>query len=294
MDMTIEKVTVLDLFSMIDSGLALDISKNHTGIVMWNGKEIITDGWEIHEYDKTDYHAEYKMRKYFKQTLKSKIQGKHFQYIVVENVFGGENFDTVRKLLTLQTVIDELLDEGVVTTDKFFRWLQPEWASRARIIYKQTGALKSKIETQGLLEHLEFDFYLKHKDLAKARKEDIYFEDICDACGMLLAVVAEEKFKVDKEIRRDIKMSDIKMIYVEDFDNLAGVRDKRIKEEDLNHIDINYKGNLENAILNAVMSNTEDVLCAYIPVNRLGQFGLKRKFKFFESGNGYLIFYYKE
>jgi hypothetical protein len=41
-----------------------------------------------------------------------------------------------------------------------------------------------------------------------------------------------------------------------------------------------------------VEGDTEQkVFYAYLPVNKLGAFGMKHKFTFYPSGEGYLIFY---
>ena len=174
--MIIEKLTVLNLFKTIKSGIGLDISKNHTGIVIWNGKTIETYGFAIEEYDKSDYFAEYKMRRDFKEKLYQIVKDRHFEYCIVEDVYSGENFDTVRKLLALQTVIDELIFEHVCVVDNFVRWLQVEWSKYTRQVYKQAGRLKSKLETQGILEYLEFDFYLEHKGDSERVKKEIFFK----------------------------------------------------------------------------------------------------------------------
>jgi hypothetical protein len=290
MDSIIEKPTVENLVKILNSAIGLDISKNHTGIVIYDGETIKDYGFELTDQDKADVHAEYKMRQEFKTKLKEIIKDKHFEYTVVEDVYGGENFDTVRKLLALQTVIDELLFEGIFTTDNFKRWLQPQWAAKARQIYKQTGKLKSKFETQGLLEYLEWDFYIKNKDLSNADKRKIFFEDKCDAMGMIIAAVSDKSFTSDTTQTTSIKMSDIKMVYLEDKNDLSSVRDKRIKEEEFTEVELNYRL-LEKSILASVTSNPNDVLVAELPVNKLGHFGLKKKFKFYESGQGYLIFY---
>lgn len=294
LDSVIEKPTIKNILPCLDSALALDISKNHTGIVIWNGKEVEIYGFELNELNKTDYHTEYRMRLDFKEKLKAIISGRQFEWCIVEDVYGGENFDTVRKLLALQTVIDELIFEGCVKVTNFRRYLQSQWSALARRIYKQQGALKSKYETQGLLEYLEWDYYLEHKDMTNAQKTAIFFEDKCDAMGMIVAAVAEKSFKPQTEQRPQvIRISDIKLVYLEDYRVLKSIRDKRIKTEPFTHIDLPHSGNLEKNIINAVMSNTDDVLCAELPVSRLGQFGLKHKFNFYPSGVGYLIFYYK-
>lgn len=300
---TVEKPTVVNILKTVPSGIGLDIAKNHTGIVIWNGKEIETYGFLLTEYDKLDYFGEYKMRREFKQKLKEIVQGRHFEYCIVEDVYGGDNFDTVRKLLALNTVMDELIFDEVCTVTKFVRWKQVQWAAAARHIYKQKGKPTSKVETQNLMEYLEFDFYLKYKDYPEGKREsektglptkgEIFFEDICDACGMLLGLVIAEKYNLNTTKSSSIKMSDIKMLYVDDIEDTYAIRDKRVREEGLIIIDFNYP-RIEDGIKQEILKHPNDVLCAEIPPSKLGRFGLQHNFTFYDSDEGYLIFYNKK
>lgn len=287
-----EKPTVLSLFKTIPSGIGLDIAKNHSGICIWNGESIEQYGFALDDFDKKDPFAEYKMRRQFKQKLSEIIRGRYFEHCIIEDVYGGENFDTTRKLLALNTVIDELIFEHCCTVNKFYRWNEPKWSSATRSIYKQRGRLKSKIETQGLLEYLEYDYYLEHKDDKSAVKKEIFFEDICDATAMLLAVVANETLNLNIAKQSSIKMSDIKMIYLEDTMDTYSCSDKRVNEEGFISVDLDYR-NIEKSIVNQVSQHPNDVLCAFLPSSKLGVFGLKHKFTFYDSEEGYLLFYKK-
>lgn len=287
-----EKPTVLNLLKLIPSGIGLDVAKNHTGISIWNGETVEEYGFAIDMYDKDDYFAEYKMRRQFKEKLSEIIRGRYFEHCIIEDVYGGENFDTVRKLLALNTVIDESIFDRVCTVNKFYRWNEPKWSSATRAIYKQKGKLKSKIETQGLLEYLEYDFYLQHKDDKPAVKKEIFFEDICDATAMLIGVVAYETMNLNIAKQTSLKLSDIKMIYVEDTIDTYSCKDKRIEEEGFIGVDLDFR-NLEKSILLQVAQHPTDVLCAFVPSSKLGVFGLKHKFTFFDSDEGYLLFYKK-
>ena len=287
-----EKPTVLSLFKTIPSGIGLDIAKNHSGICIWNGESIEQYGFALDDFDKKDPFAEYKMRRQFKQKLSEIIRGRYFEHCIIEDVYGGENFDTTRKLLALNTVIDELIFEHCCTVNKFYRWNEPKWSSATRSIYKQRGRLKSKIETQGLLEYLEYDYYLEHKDDKPAVKKEIFFEDICDATAMLLAVVANETLNLNIAKQSSIKMSDIKMIYLEDTMDTYSCSDKRVNEEGFISVDLDYR-NIEKSIVNQVSQHPNDVLCAFLPSSKLGVFGLKHKFTFYDSEEGYLLFYKK-
>lgn len=292
--MILEKLTVLNIFNTIKSGIGLDISKNHTGIVIWNGSSIETYGFAIEEYDKSDYFAEYKMRLDFKNRLSQIVKDRTFEYCIVEDVYSGENFDTVRKLLALQTVMDELIFEHVCVVDKFVRMLQVEWSKYTRQIYKPNGRLKSKIETQALLEYLNFEFYMEHKDDSERVKKEIFFEDICDACAMLIGLIMKNSLENSVAKTQSIKLKDIKMVYVEHKEDIKTLRDKRLKNlEEKDVVDVNITKAIEKNILLCCTNDRDNVMRAEIPVNKLGVFGQKHKFNFYASGNGYLYFYYK-
>lgn len=289
---TIEKPTVLNLFKTIPSGIGLDIAKNHSGITIWNGESIETYGFSIDDYAKDDYFAEYKMRKQFKEKLADIVRSRHFEYCVIEDVYGGENFDTTRKLLALQTVIDELIFQRICTVGEFYRWNEPKWSSYTRMFYKQKGKLKAKVETQGILNYLEFDFYKEHCEDKPAKQKEIFFEDICDSCAILLSVVAYKNFQANMAKSSSIKLSDLKMFYIEDIMDTYSFRDARVREEEYIMAEITGK-NIEKEVLLLAQMHPTDVICVELPVSKLGNFGLKNKFEFYPSGEGYLFFYKK-
>lgn len=301
---SLEKPTVINILKTVPSGIGLDIAKNHTGIVIWNGVSVETYGFYLTEYDKLDYFGEYKMRREFKKKLTEIVKGKHFEYCIVEDVFGGDNFDTVRKLLALNTVMDELIFENVCTVGTFVRWNETKWAAATRTIYKQKGKLKSKIETQGLLEYLEFDFYLKYKDYPETdaqskktglpTKKELFFEDICDACGMLLGLVIAHNYELNITKSSLVRLSDIKMLYVDYIEDTYMINDKRVQEEGFIILDDFDCKHIEDSIKQAVATHPHDVLCVELPPNKLGRFGIKHNFTFFTEGEGYLIFYNKK
>jgi hypothetical protein len=288
----ITKPTVISILKNVSSGIGLDVAKNHTGITIWNGETTETYGFELEPYDKESPFAEYKMRRDFKKKLSEVVEGRHFEYAIIEDVYGGENFDTTRKLLALNTVIDELIFERVCTVDKFRRWNEPTWMKACRTLYKQRGKLKSKLEVQGILEFLEWDFYLEHKDDKPAQKKNIFFEDICDSCGMLLAVVAQELMDINVVKASSIRMSDVKMFYIEDLADSYAIKDKKVCEEGFIGTELDFR-HLEKSILAQVMQHPNDVLCAFLPSSKLGVFGTKHNFKFYDSEESYLIFYRK-
>lgn len=288
--MNIEKATYIDFFKQIKSGIGIDAAKNHTGVVIWNGRSVETYGFAIPSFDKSDPYAEYRMRREFKKKLGEIVAGRTFEYCIIEDVYGGENFDTVRKLLAINTVIDELIFDGVCQADNFVRWLEPVWLKSLRGIYKQSGRPKPKIEVQGVLEFLEFPFYMEHKD--DKDKLGIFFEDICDAAGMLLGVVANKILEVNIAKQIPVKLKDVKMYYIPDLTEMCNVGDKRVECEGAVYVDLNTRS-LEKSILSLVQQYPNDVLIAELPSSKLGTFGVKMKFMFYDSDECHLIFYKK-
>lgn len=287
----IQTPTVISILDGLGSGIGLDIAKNHTGVCIYTGDRIIQQGFRLQEYDKNDVHAEYKMRKDLKCQLGGILNGLSVEHCVVEDVYGGENFDTVRKLLALNTVIDELIDEGVVRTRNFYRWSETRWLKYFRRFYKFRGGLKSKIETQKILEYLRDTFYLENINLSSSKKLEIFFEDICDATAMLCSVSTYLKEKENMESNINISIKDIRMFYIEDWERYLTIPDDRIGSEGWTWVEPEYRS-LDKKIIDEVVKSPNDIFIMEVPVKKLGRFGIEHKFEFFPSGCGYLIWYY--
>lgn len=289
-----EVPTVKSILKFLGSGLGLDVSKNHTGVCIYRDGEINQVGFKLDEYQVGNTHAEYLMRKDFKLKLKNIVGGMKFDYCVIEDVYGGENFDTVRKLLALQTVIDELIDEGTVEVVNFYRWSEAKWMSNFRKAYIGRKGLKVKYETQAILEYLQDDFYLANKDLKNADKMKIFFEDICDATGMLCGLsLYLQNYDEEAENKKKIKIKDVKMFYIEDETFYLETGDERVVTEAWVWQEPKYRV-LEHKILEALENEPELVHAMEVPVIKLGKFGIDHHFKFYSSGQGVLIWYLKQ
>lgn len=289
----VAKPRIEDILKVLKSGIGLDVAKNHTGVVIWDGAKLERFGFSINlDYAKSDPFAEYKMRREFKQKLSEIVNGKVFEHCIIEDVYGGENFDTTRKLLALNTVIDELIFDHVCFVDNFYRWNEPKWSKYLRQIYKQRGRLKSKLETQGVLDYLEDSFYLEHKDDTSSVKKEIFFEDICDATGMLLSVASSKILEINVVETTSIKMSDIKMVYTDCLEEVYWSKDERISSEGYIVVDLDTR-NLKKSILEHIRQHPCDVLCSYLPSSKIGLFGVENKLPFYDNEDCYLLFYKK-
>lgn len=288
----VSKPTMESVLSKVPSGIGIDTSKGHTGVFIWDGSNIETYGFKLRNIDKEDPHWEYRLRSDFRSNLLKIVNGRYFCNCVVEDVYGGENFDTTRKLLALGNVVDELIFDGVFEVDNFYRWLKSEWGSRLRKIYKPAMKLVSKVETQTILEYLDFDFLLQNKDKQSSYLKNIFYEDICDAGGMLLASVVENSgYLYDKSNKSSVvKFKDLKLLYVDDIESTDHITDINVSNYGYEEAYLGSK-TLKRDILRTVNNNPSMIYCAYVPVTQLGMFGIENNLKFFTAEDGYLIFY---
>lgn len=293
----IQKPSIESTLSIFKSGIGLDVSKNHTGVCMWRDGKVTTTGFALDmEYDKNCYMAEAKMRIEFKNKLKEILQGYNWEVCVVEDVYGGVNYDTTRKLLALNCVVDELVLEGYINIDYIYRLKEAEWLAGFRKLSNAGSKLNAKYECQAILEYLDFDFYKENKACTEAQKQAMFFEDICDATGQLCGLASKLIDKGKSTVKEaSVRLSKVKMYYIESMDNIKSIRNKLVKQDNLELVEL-VSGNIEKAILDAVKNSadTGKVLYSCVSNSRLGTFGLRQGFTFYEQGYGYLIFYNKD
>ena len=293
-EVDIEKPTVKTSLSVLGSGLGLDIAKNHSGVCIYKDGQVTQVGFELAKYDNSDSHGDYRMRLDLKNKLKSIIGGMEFDYIIVEDVFGGENYDTVRKLIVLQTVIDELIFEGTVKCKHFYRWLKTKWFKYFKEYFPSRKGLKSKIATQEILDYLEDSFYKANSSLSDREKEKIYFEDICDATAMLCGLALYISNGDNSEDKgKKVTLKDIKMYYIENEDDYLTLRDDKIRGEGWYAVPEEYT-NLKEKVIMEAKENPNIVLRMDVPVSKLGRFGIENNFTFYPSGNGVLLWYLRQ
>lgn len=288
----LEKPNMINLLSSLKSAIAFDLAPLHTGIVTWNGTSIEEYGFKLPPIEQGDVFGVYKLRRNLKNQLIDLLKGRHFEYCIVEDTYAGENYTTIRELDEINTVPDECLFDGVFTVDNFFRWKPTSWLSKARVFYKQKVRLTSKYEIQSILEYLEYDFVLENKDKSDKYKNTIFYEDICDAAGMLLSLVSYKNFNENISSSRPVPISKVKLVYLQCTEDTCFSRDKRVKNEDYRLVNLDLR-HLEKSISETCGTYPDDVLCALVPPNKLGNFGLKHKLEYYDSDEAFLFFYKK-
>ena len=293
---TINKETVESILSVFSSGISFDIAKNHTGVCIWENNKVELLGFDIdYDYDKDDYLAESKMRLWLKNKCEEIMKGRHFEVCQVEGVYGGENFDTSRKLIALNGVVAELILEDRVNVDNYYNLTQKEWGKDFRTIIKLGKALSSKYETQEILKYLDFEFAVKNADLSDSKKKEIFYEDICDAVAMLCALALRLKCQGNKLKQSSVRLSNIKMYFVEEMGDTYGLNDKVIDSDNYEMINVFITSkDIQNEVVALTRDIPNKIMCALLDNKDLGTFGIRNGFEFYEQGYGYLIFYNKD
>lgn len=290
----IETPKVEDILSSFKSGIGLDISKNHTGVAIWKDGKLETLGFAVDmEYDKSSYLAEARMRHEFKQKLYEILKGETWEVCIIEDVYGGTNFDTTRKLLALNCVIDELVLEDKVHIEYLYRFKEAEWLKDLRKIANIGNRLNPKYECQKILEYLKFDFLMEHIDDKKSVKAEIFFEDRCDAAGQLLGLAMRLNSN-DRAVKSSsVRLRDLKMYFLEDEDDTFMIDDDIIRNNCIVCEDFPDGSDIEGCLISMAEKHKKEVVSILVDTTKLGIFGVKNGFNFYEQGYGYLVFYNK-
>lgn len=292
---SIERVTVESLLKGLGTSLALDISKNSTGISFWKDNELHVSNYHIPvEYTEEDPFCEIKMRLDFKKHLTEMFSGESFDTIIVEDVYGGDDFTTVRKLLALNTVIDELVVEGTISVEHFYRQGNQTWKSNMRSIYKAGKGLKDKFEIEQVALFLGFGYALEHRSDTNAQKAKEGYQDILDATMMLCSVSALRNTNIKTKNSSRLKKSALEFDFVEILDELDYSDNKVYTLYPYIEIDRpNKRATIENVFLDRFNMHDEYdecILALKVDAGDVGLFGIEHNIP---PIKGYVLAYKK-
>lgn len=290
----IEKPTVRSLLSAFESAISLDISKNSTGVCLWEGGDYRLFRIDIETpYNSKDPLSEARMRKEFRGYLETLTGGRKFEVGVVENVFGGENFETTRILLSLNTVLDEMILDRVCSIERYFKRENSAWKKWFRLLTNVGKGLNHKYEIQEIMRFLEFDFFLENEHLRPTDKLDIGFQDKLDATGLLCALSLELNSNIKTTTRRKVRLSDLKFGFVSDVEEFDYMDEDIFSEYPIKEVNLGRKdiGSQFKDIFSIQERN-----CIYymlVPNERLGNFGVVRDFPYMDQGYLYVYAHWK-
>lgn len=290
---SIKKPTIESVLSKFKSGIGLDIAPNHTGVALWKDGKLETFGFYVDmDYDKDSYMAEARMRKCFKDKMREILKGYDWEVCVIEDVYGGKNFSTTRKLIALNCVVDELVLEGDITIHNLYRFAEAEWMKDLRTIQKIGNKLNPKYECEQILKYLGFDLVLEEENSSPTRKANIFYEDRCDATGQLLSLAMHLISNVREVRSSSVRLSNVQMYFFEDLYEHPEVNDSVLDIYCMNLCSEFSTNSIEDSILEC-LKDGNGLYAAYIETSQLGTFGIKNGFTYYDQGYGYLVFYDK-
>lgn len=258
------KPKYIEILEHTKSALGLDISKHSTGVVMWENGEL---SYAIIDVGFAEDEAE--MRQAFEEELSKILQNKNFERVYVEDVFDGDkSFTAVRQLVTLNTVPEDLLKEGIFSTNNFKKDGNGVWKKELRTYYKPKGNLKPKLEIREILKFLDFDIEsLERFNIMGKKDRD---QDLLDALGTILGGITRDIINVDKTNNCKLTIKDMKVWYCNSIDEYEACYNE---DEDFNIIDINknYKSEINKAIKETY---GEIILVSEVNTDLLGRFAM--------------------
>ena len=192
----IEKLSEKNIVPSKGTFLGLDISKTSTGLCLIRDGEKITGNIELNEdleeLKKSDdwVHSETLLRRRLKKYLSEVVEGVHFDVIVIEDAFSGENPEVTRMLYGLNTAIDEMILDGLCSCDKFIRVNNREWKSWIGKTVDPENKYK------GLNDKIKIQYWLR--DIGITEGDDTGFQDRLDSTGLLIGYFLQQE-KVDQK-----------------------------------------------------------------------------------------------
>ena len=187
---------VTEILNEYDCTLGLDISRNSTGVALYQNGILMLYRISLEaKYDKDNSMWEAEMKKEFKEAITTLVKGKKFDLVVIENTINGCNAITNKELSLLNTVFDDLVIDGVCSVKKedIIRPLPNVWRKELKNIAGDIDATNTKELVEKLLHRLGYLFVIENCEWTDKQKKDKGYYDICDATGMLIAYMNKRR-----------------------------------------------------------------------------------------------------
>ena len=267
----------------VRDALSLDLSQNSTGIALLIDGELRTYNLRF-KTNKAEVYETYAYSFALRSFLEL-FKGYSFDLITVEeNVLGSNgtiDFITLRKLIVMNYVVDDLIQEGTLITKRFDRIPVPSWKSDLNYLTNDAGKyMDSKGQVQENMRVLDCPVIEQFSYVqTKAKMERNGFQDRLDACGILISGVLRlnGEGKVKKQTKAKSKRVDYKFAVYTTLDDVYDYN------PDVEHVDVlPFTGkSIENKIqqlLKKDMDNPENFFTHFVlKVKNLGEFGIKHE-----------------
>lgn len=189
--------------------LGLDLSKTSTGYCVWDNDSIVTGNFSI-DVEKDSSMRLLNIHELAFNELKSRFGGQVFDYVVVEDIFFGDNVDTFRVLSAISLSIDRLINDNVIITNEYQKVQSNVWKSWLYKLDPSLTGLSPKVRIEKTLNGQGYFFDGKGS------------QDRYDALGMVVGKLVDlglfddklpsGSFRDDVD-RHNLKLSDIEVGY---------------------------------------------------------------------------------
>lgn len=247
-------ITEKDIVPCNGTYLGLDISKNSTGVCIYNNGVKKLYNIDLAQEQKdilNEPHMEVLLRRSLKTDLLSIIEGMFFDIIIIEDTYNGYNAKEVRLLQSLNTAIDELILDDFCKCNKFLRIQNGVWK-------KWLSVLDSDNIYKGVDDKIKVQQYLKIIGISDSGKG---YQDRLDSTGLLLGYFLNEKEAeelIEFNSKKKVQFKDIEFYYEQD-------RDFIVFEEDGLLEDNGYSERKDISITNKLLNKKE--ICKLLTLN---------------------------
>lgn len=182
----LSKLTFYDILKLEPIFISLDISVNSTGWFRNFNGAIEYGTYSLKSED------ELGRRREFKEFLINLFGDYEYPIVYVEDVIAGNNFKTTKGLIQLNSIVDDLVDEGKLRVKEIKREDNNKWKKYLKQVSNYESRILKDKDVKGMirdcLNNLEF--------------EEKVSQDIYDALGLAVAMIF--RYKVLGETRKEL------------------------------------------------------------------------------------------
>lgn len=262
----------------IKSGLALDVSKNSTGLAIYRDGKVETYLLQTEITDESSpIHLGYRMEEFLNFVLE-RVRGEHFDVVCVEEALTGINHKVNAVALALNPLIDYMIAKGDISCGSFYRINNVTWKkilrdlSGVKPIKKGTDAAKKEIISGFQALNFELGFKVDEYSSWSSYKNSGW-QDRLDAVGVLLGVVR-------KYIDKAVVGSKKKRVSMKVF----GSKERALKYAKFNVLPVEVGANQLLTWSKRVKDYTNESTSYIFEGSSLGSFGVTKKiFEMYET-----------
>lgn len=296
------EIKAVDYLSIIEKApnfISLDISVNSTGWAKWLNGELTYGTYSLVE------ESELERRQEFKRFLKTLYGDDTFEFTCVEDTIGSCSYRVLKYLVQLNSIVDDMAYDRIINAGNIVRIDNKVWKKhlhKACGIQTSITKCKDKMLIVECMNALNFTKSIlpdsvKHSGLVEATHEEAVKQDVYDALGIAVGVIARDFLGIGSKKAKKLK-DDIRKGYkikqfsggVELLSSATTLSIKKKKEI----VELDFKNISRDLVYNfkkAVNEHGEDKLyCVTVPTSKLGVIAIEKDLSL-DNELSYLLVY---